>query len=297
MRMWMIHPKFLCRQHLLGEHVELHKHLPTLRKGHNIKGRFYPIVQIQLDSIKSRHDELANEIIRRGYNHQSPLNDIPDLKALYPLYYNVKVDINHSLTDLCDRCKHCKERIMKMAKRQPDNSDQLRKMTDEYNRLVDESGIGSHQPMFKHISEAETMLADIKNKIRIDIQKSVGMDPNDPHKTEDVDKVNAIRANVPLTQKKGKKKMAKKKVEKKKPVTKKKVSQKKVVTKKNTKVEKTKTTKKPSVGRYIKKLLESGMDKVKVIEDATENYPENDAKKIKGATAFYMNKLGLNKKV
>ena len=45
MRMWMIKPELLCRQHLLGEHSEIHKHKHNFEKGHSIKGRLYPISQ------------------------------------------------------------------------------------------------------------------------------------------------------------------------------------------------------------------------------------------------------------
>lgn len=108
MRMWMINPKLLCRKHLLGEHNEIHKHIPSFRKGHKIDGRFTPIVQIELKSLLKRHDELANEMLERGYNHKSPLENIPDLKFTYPEYYDKEVDIEYSLIDLYDRCENCR---------------------------------------------------------------------------------------------------------------------------------------------------------------------------------------------
>ena len=40
MRMWMVNPKVLCMQHLLWEHNELHKHLPSFMKKHSIAGRY-----------------------------------------------------------------------------------------------------------------------------------------------------------------------------------------------------------------------------------------------------------------
>ena len=33
MRMWMLPPAGMCRKHLLGEHVELHMLLGSLRRG------------------------------------------------------------------------------------------------------------------------------------------------------------------------------------------------------------------------------------------------------------------------
>ena len=75
MRIWDISPKKLCRNHLLGEHRELHaiwavitkdkkgysNHPETLRW----KGR--------LKALYLRHAELVKDMKRRGYNHQSPL--------------------------------------------------------------------------------------------------------------------------------------------------------------------------------------------------------------------------------
>ena len=39
MRMWMVNPKMLCDQHLLGEHFELHKHLWCWVKKYKVDGR------------------------------------------------------------------------------------------------------------------------------------------------------------------------------------------------------------------------------------------------------------------
>lgn len=108
MRMWMIDPTLLCRKHLLGEHGEIHKHIPSFRKGYKIDGRFDPVIQIQLNALESRHDELAAEMLKRGYNHKSPLVDVPDLKAIYPQHYDKCVDIDISISDLMIRCKDCK---------------------------------------------------------------------------------------------------------------------------------------------------------------------------------------------
>lgn len=107
----MVDPTLLCDKHLLGEHGEIHKHLPSFRKGYKISGRFNPFIQIQLNAILSRHDELAQEMIKRGMNHKSPLKDIPDLKNIYPDFYDLKVDVEYSINDLCKRCENCKSRI------------------------------------------------------------------------------------------------------------------------------------------------------------------------------------------
>lgn len=76
MRIWDIPPEILCKNHLLGEHRELHaiwsilvqrkkgysKHPETLRW----KGK--------LRSLYIRHEKLVEEMKNRGYKHASPLS-------------------------------------------------------------------------------------------------------------------------------------------------------------------------------------------------------------------------------
>ena len=100
MRMWMINPSLLCDQHLLGEHGELHKFIPSFRKGYRVDKRFSPVVQIQFIGYKERHDLIAEEMIKRKMNHKSPLPDLPDFKTIYPKFYDKKVDVNFSIEEL-----------------------------------------------------------------------------------------------------------------------------------------------------------------------------------------------------
>ena len=110
MRMFMLNPKLLCRNHLLGEHSELHKHRHIFEKHHSIAGRISPIVLIEPESMKSRHDELAIEMLARGYNHQSPYEQ-PDLSHLSDDQRYAKVDLEYNLKDLYNRCSECKNKI------------------------------------------------------------------------------------------------------------------------------------------------------------------------------------------
>jgi hypothetical protein len=101
--MWMVNPKILCRRHLLGEHGEIHKHRHNFVKRHKMDGR---IGQIEPESMKTRHDELAEEMILRGYNHNSPFEQ-PDISYLPEMRVNVET----SLKDLLNRCTECEERF------------------------------------------------------------------------------------------------------------------------------------------------------------------------------------------
>jgi hypothetical protein len=108
MRMWMIDPKLMCDQHLLGEHGELHKFIPSFHKKYKVTNRVSPVVQIELSSYQERHDELAEEMLSRGMNHKSPLPKLPDFSYLPDEHYNAKVDIENSIKDLRIRCRRCK---------------------------------------------------------------------------------------------------------------------------------------------------------------------------------------------
>ena len=106
MRMWMINPKRLCRQHLLGEHNEIHKLVGCLKKNKSIVG-YIRNGLVELHNIRIRHEALVEEMTNRGYRHNSPLHFIP-----HPEWDVVgRVDKIKSLVDLSDRCPECKERM------------------------------------------------------------------------------------------------------------------------------------------------------------------------------------------
>lgn len=107
-RMWMVNPKLLCRQHLLGEHKELHQLLGSLKAGKSILGHIKD-KQVDPISIKERHQEIKFEMMRRGYNHNSDLsfeekNIIKDARS-------VDIDSKSNLKELKERCEDCKKRI------------------------------------------------------------------------------------------------------------------------------------------------------------------------------------------
>lgn len=78
MRVWDIHPKHLCRKHLLAEHRELHGLWNILTK-HGGKGGYsrHPETLRWVGKTKAlygRHEKLVREFARRGYRHMSPLD-------------------------------------------------------------------------------------------------------------------------------------------------------------------------------------------------------------------------------
>jgi hypothetical protein len=74
-RIWDIPAHKLCRQHLLGEHRELHAIWSILTQGKKGYTRHPETLRWcgKLNALYLRHDTLVWEMTRRGYNHASPL--------------------------------------------------------------------------------------------------------------------------------------------------------------------------------------------------------------------------------
>lgn len=76
MRIWDVDPAILCRNHLLGEHRELHglwNILVAGKKGYS----HHPETlrwEGKLKALYLRHEALVAEMNRRGYEHASPLD-------------------------------------------------------------------------------------------------------------------------------------------------------------------------------------------------------------------------------
>ena len=70
------HRSMLCRQHLLGEHRELHGLWNVITLG-KTGYREHPETKRwigQLAALYSRHEALVAEMHRRGYRHKTPLD-------------------------------------------------------------------------------------------------------------------------------------------------------------------------------------------------------------------------------
>lgn len=104
MRTWMIPPQLMCRKHLLGEHVELHMMVGSIKRGLSIAG-FVRDELIDTAMLKDRHDIIALEMTARGYNHNSPL-EYDDVLGVG------RVDPMRSIGELHRRCADCRELII-----------------------------------------------------------------------------------------------------------------------------------------------------------------------------------------
>lgn len=98
----MVDPRRMCDQHLLGEHVELHMLVGTLRRGRSVAG-FVANRLIEVASVRARHAALVREMRRRGFRHASPL---PRFRA----QRLGRVPRRASLRELRRRCPACRAR-------------------------------------------------------------------------------------------------------------------------------------------------------------------------------------------
>lgn len=99
MRMWMVPPRRMCRKHLLGEHVEIHMAVASLRLGKRLDG-FLAKGLLELHNLSARHDELVEEMRRRGYRHRSPLGRVPRRRGGC-------VNRRQAALELARRCPQC----------------------------------------------------------------------------------------------------------------------------------------------------------------------------------------------
>jgi hypothetical protein len=76
MRIWDIPPEKFCRNHLLGEHRELHAVWSIITNNKKAYSNHPEILRWKgkLRSLYLRHDKLVAEMTIRGYKHHTPLD-------------------------------------------------------------------------------------------------------------------------------------------------------------------------------------------------------------------------------
>lgn len=114
MRMWMVDVRGMCQKHLVAEHLECHMFCGTLRKGISVKG-YLESGCLETVSLDSRHQELADEMLRRGGRHLTPFAPAISQRELSE-WPSVTIDRGKSLDLLISRCPECKERMERLAK-------------------------------------------------------------------------------------------------------------------------------------------------------------------------------------
>ena len=121
MRMWMLPPEGMCRKHLLGEHVELHMLLGSMRRGKNMDG-FLSGGLVDPQLVFARHEELVAEMARRGFKHSSPI-DASECAFLSARYTGrASINIAANAAELQRRCPDCAQLMRASGAAQSDTN-------------------------------------------------------------------------------------------------------------------------------------------------------------------------------
>ena len=93
--------------HMLVGSIKKHPHGEAIAQGHAKKG------QINTALIQERHDALAAEMVRRGYDHDSPMEYDDELDiGKVTASRDPNIEAPDLKTELADRCIECRKRIL-----------------------------------------------------------------------------------------------------------------------------------------------------------------------------------------
>jgi len=106
-----VDPAIICRKHLIAEHAEIHMFVGTIEVKKQLDG-YATGNCLDISKLKHRHDVLAAEMLKRNYQHYSPLpqgriNEL-DLSYLPEWVVETTIDADVSLFQLLN-CKECCE--------------------------------------------------------------------------------------------------------------------------------------------------------------------------------------------
>ena len=108
MRIWDIAPGKLCRKHLLGEHVELHALWTILTEDRQGGWANHPEARRwrgRLRALYNLHGEIVAEMARRGYRHNTPLDEA--LATGESTQTEVWQPVDEQIAILRQRCGEC----------------------------------------------------------------------------------------------------------------------------------------------------------------------------------------------
>ena len=100
----MVNPTIMCREHLLGEHAEIHMFVGTIDRGRSIRG-YVERGLLEVHSLFNRHEELVQEMKRRNCRHDSEID-----KKWKEAAKTWTIDRQKNLKQLINRCSRCRRR-------------------------------------------------------------------------------------------------------------------------------------------------------------------------------------------
>jgi hypothetical protein len=106
----MVNPRILCRQHLLGEHAEIHMFIGTINRKKSVEGYLQKGL-LEVHNLFSRHNEIVEEMLKRGYKHHSEVDE--EWKTAIQAGF---VDRKRNLEELINRCSECRRRYLELQK-------------------------------------------------------------------------------------------------------------------------------------------------------------------------------------
>lgn len=113
MRQWMVDPRILCRKHLLGEHVEHHMFIGTIKRKCQLDGCVQNNL-VEPAQFEARHNALVAEMKSRGMRHKSDIAPQEELNGLMSYLSErtrkATVNVPASLADLIGGCPDCRAR-------------------------------------------------------------------------------------------------------------------------------------------------------------------------------------------
>jgi hypothetical protein len=111
--MWLCDPEIMCQKHLCGEHLEMHMFLGAIKKGKKIDGYLNNNLLEPLELV-TRHNELADEMINRGYKHRSAATEDDQLAvvSLEETKRHTTIDRELAFRDLMKRCPECRKNFV-----------------------------------------------------------------------------------------------------------------------------------------------------------------------------------------
>jgi len=108
----MLDPVIMCRNHLLGEHEELHAFEEAILSSKSIKG-YIEKNELEPCSLFERHRALVYEMHRRNWKGHTSLLKLSKFELLRRLgkkYYYHRLNKGEALKLLLNRCVECKKR-------------------------------------------------------------------------------------------------------------------------------------------------------------------------------------------
>ena len=105
----MVDPRIMCRQHLLGEHAEIHMFIGTIDRGNSVKG-YLDKGLLEIHSLYERHNALVKEMKRRNYRHYSETGEKWKHAGILG-----SIDKEKNLEQLISRCSRCRKRYERIS--------------------------------------------------------------------------------------------------------------------------------------------------------------------------------------